>query len=190
MKGLRNAAVLAAMVGASAIATSAQAAQYLVTFTSVPFEGTTPHAFSGTLTTTDVADANGYYQVTSIDGTRNGEAVTLLAPGSNDNLFRPDTDYVTENGIGFTTASGFGYVYSYDGFYLEDSEAGYNFVDSFTAAPVPAATPVAAAVPEPATWGMMILGMGMMGGVLRRRVRASEVKFNAQIKRIAGGEVA
>jgi hypothetical protein len=28
---------------------------------------------------------------------------------------------------------------------------------------------VAAAVPEPATWGMMITGFGALGGVLRRR---------------------
>ena len=30
----------------------------------------------------------------------------------------------------------------------------------------------AAAVPEPATWGMMILGMGLVGGVLRRRSKS------------------
>ncbi|WP_256731425.1 PEPxxWA-CTERM sorting domain-containing protein [Sphingomonas sp. dw_22] len=33
------------------------------------------------------------------------------------------------------------------------------------------------AVPEPAAWGMMILGFGLIGGVLRRRVRASEVRY-------------
>lgn len=31
------------------------------------------------------------------------------------------------------------------------------------------AAPVASAVPEPATWGMMVLGMGLVGGVMRRR---------------------
>lgn len=44
------------------------------------------------------------------------------------------------------------------------------------------------AVPEPAAWAMMILGMGAIGGVMRRRVRASEVRFDAKIKRIADGE--
>lgn len=37
--------------------------------------------------------------------------------------------------------------------------------------------PTAAAVPEPATWGMMILGFGVMGGAMRRRTRVSRVTF-------------
>lgn len=35
----------------------------------------------------------------------------------------------------------------------------------------------AAAVPEPATWGMMILGFGMLGAAMRRR--RTQVSFNA-----------
>lgn len=31
----------------------------------------------------------------------------------------------------------------------------------------------ASAVPEPATWGMMILGFGMIGGVMRRRAKVT-----------------
>ena len=46
------------------------------------------------------------------------------------------------------------------------------------------------AVPEPATWGMMILGMGAIGFAMRRRVRASEVKFDTKIKRLAAGNIA
>lgn len=42
-------------------------------------------------------------------------------------------------------------------------------------------------VPEPASWAMMILGMGAVGYVLRCKVRASEVRFNTRIKRIAAG---
>jgi hypothetical protein len=35
-------------------------------------------------------------------------------------------------------------------------------------------TPILSApVPEPATWAMMILGIGIIGGVLRRRQRQS-----------------
>jgi hypothetical protein len=40
---------------------------------------------------------------------------------------------------------------------------------SFSSAPAPIA-----GVPEPASWAMIILGMGMMGGVLRRRVAPTE----------------
>jgi hypothetical protein len=49
-----------------------------------------------------------------------------------------------------------------------------------------ASTPTAA-VPEPAAWAMMILGMGVIGFAMRRRVRASEIKFDSKIKRIAAG---
>lgn len=37
----------------------------------------------------------------------------------------------------------------------------------------------AAAVPEPATWGMMIAGVGMAGGALRRRRARQQVRFAA-----------
>lgn len=46
------------------------------------------------------------------------------------------------------------------------------------------------AVPEPASWLMMIFGVGAVGFALRRRVRASEVKFDAKIKRMTEGAVA
>ena len=46
------------------------------------------------------------------------------------------------------------------------------------------------AVPEPASWGMVILGMGAIGFAMRRRVRASEVEFDAKIKRMVAGDVA
>lgn len=48
----------------------------------------------------------------------------------------------------------------------------------------------ASSVPELASWAMMILGMGAVGVAMRRQVRRSEAKFDAQIKRIAAGELA
>ncbi|MFT3976389.1 MAG: PEPxxWA-CTERM sorting domain-containing protein [Sphingomonas bacterium] len=38
------------------------------------------------------------------------------------------------------------------------------------------ATPIAAAVPEPATWALMIVGFGMVGAAMRRRSKTS-VRF-------------
>lgn len=35
-----------------------------------------------------------------------------------------------------------------------------------------------AAVPEPATWALMILGFGLVGGVMRRRERETRVRYN------------
>jgi hypothetical protein len=43
----------------------------------------------------------------------------------------------------------------------------------------------AAAVPEPATWAMMILGMGAVGYAMRRRIKASEVSFTNKVRAIA-----
>ena len=46
------------------------------------------------------------------------------------------------------------------------------------------------AVPEPATWAMMILGMGAVGFAMRSAKRRSDVKFDAKIKTIAAGALA
>jgi len=46
------------------------------------------------------------------------------------------------------------------------------------------------AVPEPATWAMMIVGFGAVGGSLRLSVRRSEKKFDAKVKRISEGALA
>lgn len=35
----------------------------------------------------------------------------------------------------------------------------------------------AGAVPEPATWGLMLLGFGVMGGALRRRQTTARIRF-------------
>ncbi|EQA98614.1 hypothetical protein L288_20395 [Sphingobium quisquiliarum P25] len=47
----------------------------------------------------------------------------------------------------------------------------YTLTYNYTAAPLPA-------VPEPATWAMMLLGFGMIGFAARQRRRAkTEIKF-------------
>lgn len=48
------------------------------------------------------------------------------------------------------------------------------------------ATPGAGAVPETATWAMMILGMGAVGYAMRRRIKVSEVNFTNHVRTIAG----
>lgn len=65
------------------------------------------------------------------------------------------------------------------------------------APPPPAAVPsdpldrvltVAGRLPEPATWGLMILGFGGIAGAMRRRLRKSDADFTARIRRIADGD--
>ena len=47
-----------------------------------------------------------------------------------------------------------------------------------------------ATLPEPTTWVMLLLGFGAMGGALRWKLRRSEERFNARIRRIEAGESA
>lgn len=49
---------------------------------------------------------------------------------------------------------------------------GYVYLDGFGAV-----TPPAGAVPEPATWAMMIGGFGLIGASMRRRQKAAKVSF-------------
>jgi hypothetical protein len=42
-----------------------------------------------------------------------------------------------------------------------------------------------AAVPEPATWAMMIFGFGLIGFAMRRQVKASETNFTNKMRAIA-----
>ena len=44
-------------------------------------------------------------------------------------------------------------------------------------------------LPEPATWGMMLVGMGLTGWAVRRRLKQAEDRFNARVRRIAAGEL-
>ena len=73
-------------------------------------------AASGTLTTADTADSQGFYLITSITGTRNGETITGLQrigtaiPGNEgypvDNLMRATGPQMTSHGFGFSTSGG------------------------------------------------------------------------------------
>ncbi|MEN2786102.1 PEPxxWA-CTERM sorting domain-containing protein [Sphingomonas qilianensis] len=44
---------------------------------------------------------------------------------------------------------------------------------------------VITAVPEPATWAMMVLGFGFVGAAMRRRIRVSEANFTNKIRALA-----
>jgi hypothetical protein len=73
-------------------------------------------AASGTLTTADMADSQGFYLITGISGMRNGETITGLQrvgtaiPGNEgypvDNLIRATAPQMTSHGFGFSTSGG------------------------------------------------------------------------------------
>ena len=103
---------------------------------------------------------------------------------------------LTVNGTPFaysySGSSGFGFLgittdTAFTSLTIATSKSNDSLFDNVRFGSTLAATP---AVPEPATWGMMILGFGVVGAAMRRRVRASEVRFNAEIKSISQGEAA
>lgn len=71
---------------------------------------------SGTLTTNDVADSAGYFQIIAIAGTRNGTRITRLQPAGTaipgnepytvDNLLSASGQQLTDHGLGFALADG------------------------------------------------------------------------------------
>ena len=71
---------------------------------------------SGTLTTTDTADADGFHLITDITGTRNGEAIVALQPTGTsipgnepfavDNLISLTDPQLTGSGFGYAIADG------------------------------------------------------------------------------------
>lgn len=124
---------------------------------------------NGTFTTNDTPASGSSFLLTDIDGLLNGSEITGLLPigsiGGNDNLFNPGGPFLDGSGISFSTAL--------DQFNLFHGEAAhyalFGFNSTFDTDVTFTAQLAAAAVPEPATWGLMLAGFGAAGYALRRR---------------------
>lgn len=181
---------IALLCAAAAVATLAAPASAL-TF-SFTYTGTGINAV-GTLATTDTTTlVNGRqaYTITGITGTRNGAAINqFYAAGLNIDGVGAFTDnYLYATGEPSLTSGGFAFgvagdtpnmIYNPYFFGRDYSEYSTNatrtppyganpFLATFTLRQV-----AAGAVPEPASWAMMILGMGVVGGAMRRRGKIS-----------------
>ncbi|MGC3986321.1 MAG: PEP-CTERM sorting domain-containing protein [Pseudorhodoferax sp.] len=137
---------------------------------------------SGTVTTEDAADADGFHLITAISGTRNGDPITGLYPTGSaipgnepyelDNLIRfGPQGQITVHGFGFTTAAG-GYA---NPFYADFFDPAI-YMEVFTTASSYQELPVtftASRVPEPASILLVLAGLGAAGwaGAGRRRGR-------------------
>lgn len=131
----------------------------------------------GTLTTGDAPDAQGFYEVLSVSGTRNGDVITGLYPTGQaipgnepytlDNLIRPGPEGLTVHGLGFAMASG---TYANPFFATFLSRPGY--LEVLTGPGTYSELPIqfsAAPIPEPSSVALLASGLVLTGVAVRRR---------------------
>lgn len=183
---------LAAMA-AVALPGSAQAANFMLHYVS---NGAAPLAADLTVTTSDVLNSVGGYDVTGISGDVSGDVVTGLTTNPDqpnphysadgwfiyDNVYYPGARSVSYWGLLFTSAAHEYNLFSDSAtqFELYQATPGVGFtqnsVGTLFAAPVHLGNPNDArvdAVPEPASWLTMVAGFGLLGGVLRSSRKAA-----------------
>jgi len=132
---------------------------------------------SGTMTAN--LTSPGIYTLLGITGTFDGVAITGLSSYANaDNLLLyPSQPYVDFQGISFETATlGIVNLFSNSG-YFEVKSAVDSVGYYFSGTPISLAVSAAAvsATPLPSTWGMMLLGLGVVGYLAYRRKRNDAV---------------
>lgn len=168
----------AATLALASLGTSANAASFSFNFT----DTSSQVLASGFLTTADTLNALGGYDLTSISGTVTGfGAITGFVPINtplpgtssangflyNNTVYTSAYPHVDLNGLLFSTAGASWNVYrngtdvftGFDGTNYIPNSSGTQFAGTFTIT----------AVPEPASWAMMIAGFGLLGATMRRR---------------------
>lgn len=150
-------------------AVPASAAQFLFNFTTSTQLFGGPVTGSGTFTTSDTSMLVGgqtAFPITSITGTVNGSAI--VAPtGNYGNYFTTGPSFLDGSGVNFNTAAGTTVAFfnqSSNGIYRVNTTSPGS--SSFVTA---SASAVTAAVPEPATWAMMLFGFALIAGTMRSR---------------------
>lgn len=163
---------IAASIAALA-ATPASAAQYMFSFQTSTAPGSQlfggPATGSGIFTTSDTPTqvlGQTAFRILSITGTVNGSAIVAptLAAGYG-NYFTTGPTFLDGSGVNFRTVA-----QPTIAFFNQSNNGLYriNTTNPFTSSYLDARSSLVAAVPEPATWGMMILGFGVLGGAIRR----------------------
>ena len=174
---------LALLAAAALVAVSpvpSEAATFLFAYTAT--NAAAPFAASGVIHTSDTLNALGGYDILSISGTVDGDVITGLFANpvqpspvnTPDNLFTydnvlylPGLPYLDGPGVVFNSAT-----YEYNLF--SDTPTQYELYravagSGYVASSIGTFT-IAAAVPEPAGWTLLVAGFGLTGAALRRRL--------------------
>jgi hypothetical protein len=176
MKNLKMKALVLALAAGTAIGAiaPAHAADYIVEYT-----GTGGNTVKLLIQTTNSTLPGNGYAIVSVSGLINGSTnVTGIGPINlngflTDNVFYPSADPTfTQFGVGFLSP---GFTYNLWG----DAPGAYSFYayngSSYTIQSTGSVT--VTAIPEPATWAMMLLGFGMVGAGVRYRRRSTKVAY-------------
>jgi len=144
-------------------------------------------AASGTLLTDETPDANGFYLITGITGTRNGETITGLQPTGTsipgnepfvvDNLIHPSgSPQLTGDGFGFSTSVG-----NYSNPFFASFLPTPGYLEFYSTPPfTPPASGADSELPigfsatlvtisEPGTTALMLAGIALFGFSLTQR---------------------
>jgi hypothetical protein len=167
-----KAAALMAVALLPIVATIAPASAAVETFdftlTGVPAQGQSAGP-SGSGTIMGTLETNGSVLVTRITGTVDGQSIDGLSHslGEDQLIFPTSTDVVDGNGLGFTVGTAGETVAIFES--SNKTPAGV-FEDVASNGPVGFGEfALTAAVPEPSTWAMMILGFCGLGFMAYRR---------------------
>ncbi|GGI90180.1 hypothetical protein GCM10007973_28150 [Polymorphobacter multimanifer] len=171
---MRNFSILAA-VAAVVIACPAAAAQFTFDFSPEQTLFGRPVSGSGIFTTSGEEMSVGgrsAFAITGITGFVNGSAIAPVT-GNFGNFFTSGDGFLDGSGIRFFTESGI------DVRFFQQSSNGRYRVNTFGAFGssnfVSASATAVGEVPEPASWAMMIIGSGLIGGAMRYRRRTAAV---------------
>lgn len=148
-------------------ASPVSAAQYTFAFSTSQELLGGPVTGSGIFTTSDTAMSVGgqaAFAITSIVGTVNGSSIVAPTASSYGNYFTTGPYFLDGSGVNFRTAIG-----TTVAFFDQSNNGLYrvNTTSPGSSSYVTATSSAVAAAPEPASWALLLVGIGTLGAMMR-----------------------